>query len=117
MDEPHGELARYAFGYSDRKPGWLFWLIHAIMLAFLIYALFVSPVYACHRFSVWKYPYPQRCSVTERLAQAPLLPIPLPPIKDMPLPSIDYADPPDADGELGERLKALGLMREKLGTN
>lgn len=26
-------------------------------------ALMVSPAQACHRFSVWKYPFPQRCSV------------------------------------------------------
>jgi hypothetical protein len=25
--------------------------------------LVVSPAHACHRFSVWKYPFPQRCAV------------------------------------------------------
>ena len=25
--------------------------------------LVVSPAQACHRFSVWKYPFPQRCAV------------------------------------------------------
>ena len=25
--------------------------------------LMVSPAQACHRFSVWKYPFPQRCAV------------------------------------------------------
>jgi hypothetical protein len=25
----------------------------------------VSPAHACHRFSVWKYPFPQRCVVAQ----------------------------------------------------
>lgn len=37
MKEPRGELARYAFGYSDKKPGWAFWVIHAAMFAFVLY--------------------------------------------------------------------------------
>ena len=32
-------------------------------LIVLAAALMVSPAQACHRFSVWKFPYPQRCSV------------------------------------------------------
>ena len=27
--------------------------------------LMVSPAQACHRFSVWKYPFPQRCTVAQ----------------------------------------------------
>jgi hypothetical protein len=27
--------------------------------------LMVSPAQACHRFSVWKYPFPQRCAVAQ----------------------------------------------------
>jgi hypothetical protein len=30
----------------------------------------VSPAQACHRFSVWKYPFPQRCAVA-RVQAAP----------------------------------------------
>lgn len=37
--EPRGELARYAFGYSDKKPGKSFWIIHAILLVFVLYNL------------------------------------------------------------------------------
>ena len=36
-DEPRGELARYAFGFTDKKPGWTFWAIHAGMVAFIIW--------------------------------------------------------------------------------
>jgi hypothetical protein len=62
-DEPKGELARYAFGYSDKKPSLLFWVIHAAMLAFVVWAIFISPAYSagCHHYSTWKYPWPQKC--------------------------------------------------------
>lgn len=36
--EPKSELARYAFGYSDKKPGWLFWAIHAAMIAYIVFS-------------------------------------------------------------------------------
>lgn len=26
---PRSELARYAYGYSNKKPGWTYWLIQA----------------------------------------------------------------------------------------
>lgn len=35
--EPRGELARYAFGYSDKKPGVAFWVILAMMIAYVLY--------------------------------------------------------------------------------
>jgi len=35
--EPKGELARYAYGYSDQKPGKLWWAINIAMVAFVIY--------------------------------------------------------------------------------
>jgi len=37
MPEPKSAAARYAFGYSDRKPGRVWRLIHAAMFAFVIY--------------------------------------------------------------------------------
>lgn len=37
--EPRGELARYAFGYSDRKPGVVWWLILIIMILYILYNL------------------------------------------------------------------------------
>lgn len=37
MKEPRGELARYAFGYSDKKPGWAFWIIHVLMVTYIIW--------------------------------------------------------------------------------
>jgi hypothetical protein len=63
--EPRSKLARYAYGYSDEKPGWLFWAIHVGMIAFIIWTFATSPAPACHRFSIWKYPFAQpRCGVT-----------------------------------------------------
>lgn len=38
-------------------------------LIVVVAALMVSPAQACHRFSVWKYPFPQRCAVAR--VQAP----------------------------------------------
>jgi hypothetical protein len=29
---PKGELARYAFGYSNKKPGKAWWIIHAVII-------------------------------------------------------------------------------------
>ena len=37
--EPKGELFRYAFGYSDKKPGLAFWLILAGMIVLILYDL------------------------------------------------------------------------------
>lgn len=37
MKEPRGELARYAFGYSDKKPGKTFWIILAVMIVYILY--------------------------------------------------------------------------------
>lgn len=38
-NEPKSELARYAFGFSDKKPGWTFWGIHIGMVLFIIWSL------------------------------------------------------------------------------
>jgi len=38
---PKSELAKYAFGYSDKKPGWTYWLVQAAVFAFCVY--FVGP--------------------------------------------------------------------------
>jgi hypothetical protein len=62
--EPKGELARYAFGYSDKKPGPAFWIIHAAMIAYVLFALF-------------------GCAATYRIEQ------PLSPVKGDRLPACD----------------------------
>lgn len=36
MSEPRSELARYAFGYSNKKPGKMYWLITVAMILFAI---------------------------------------------------------------------------------
>jgi hypothetical protein len=35
--EPRSELARYAFGYSDKKPGRTFWVSLTIMVVYILY--------------------------------------------------------------------------------
>ncbi len=34
---PQSELSRYAFGWSDKKPSWTYWLIVGGMLVFVIW--------------------------------------------------------------------------------
>lgn len=40
MDGPKSDWARYAFGYSDKKPGASFWIIHAWLLALALWFVF-----------------------------------------------------------------------------
>ena len=35
LKEPHSELVRYAFGYSNKKPGLTYWGIIAGMVLFI----------------------------------------------------------------------------------
>lgn len=37
---PRSEFARYAFGYSDKKPGLTFWVIQGAVAAVAFLALF-----------------------------------------------------------------------------
>lgn len=34
--EPQSEWARYAYGYTDKKPGASFWVIHAILVVLAV---------------------------------------------------------------------------------
>lgn len=36
MSEPRSELARYAFGYSDKKPGKVYWFITIALVLFAL---------------------------------------------------------------------------------
>lgn len=93
-------------------------------IAFLFFAL-AFPAEACHRFSVWHYPYAQRCS--SRVAQIEMPAPPSKPLdyfetkapeKDIPLPSLEGMEfPPDCDADWCQRMKGVGLLREKFGTN
>lgn len=94
--------------------------------------LSTAPADACHHYSIWKNPWPQRCPGVHiiqaqrmkapSVKEAPLLNAPSaeqePPIElIMPLPSLDGEFPPDCDAEWCQRLKGIGLLRDKLGTN
>jgi hypothetical protein len=37
MNEPRDEFTRYAFGFSDRKPGLAWWLVQAAVCALALY--------------------------------------------------------------------------------
>jgi hypothetical protein len=108
MSEPRSELARYAFGYSDKKPGWLFWLIQLGMVAFVLWSM-CGHAQAQHCYSIWKYPRAQRCGGNNRppvvrIAKRETVPVLLPPTPgpsfDLPLP-----DPDPATTALRERLQ------------
>lgn len=82
----------------------------------IVLVLLASPVQAeaCHRFSVWKYPFPQRCRVAQVQLDHDWF-VEFKPEADIPLPSLENMEfPPDSDSE---RLKGVGLLRQKLGTN
>lgn len=46
-----------------------------IMLA-LIFIVAAQPAFACHRYSVWKYPFSQRCGVAAQLRHVRLVKAP-----------------------------------------
>lgn len=116
-DEPQGKLARYAYGFSDERPGWFFWVLHAIMLAIIIYAIFIAPAQAapCHHYSKWLYPYPQpRCGMaargtdpTDHSWSVEITKLP---------PSWNTDEPPAAQDPpaVDDRDKALEQLKEKL---
>lgn len=75
---------------------------------------------ACHHYSIWSYPWPQRCFHVVQL-EAPVPPAKPaelePPEPDIPLPLMDTQFPADCDLSWCDRLKGIGLLRDKLGTN
>ena len=40
MREPKSDWARYAFGYTDKKPGWKFWAFHALLVVIALCGVF-----------------------------------------------------------------------------
>lgn len=34
--QPRSQLARYAFGYSDEKPHWSFWIMILMMVVYVL---------------------------------------------------------------------------------
>lgn len=93
-------------------------------LTLLLTLAFANPAEA-HCYSIWHYPWKQRCPV-QRVAQIeapapPAKPVDWPPLfdkPDIPLPSLkDMEFPPDCDADWCERLKGIGMLREKFGTN
>ena len=108
MSEPRGELARYAFGYSDRKPGWLFWVIHLAMVAFVLWAMCGHA--QAHCYSVWKYPHAQRCGgnsppVVRGIAKRMTVPATAPPQAPGPSFDIPLTDPDPLTMALKAQLK------------
>jgi hypothetical protein len=90
--------------------------VRKLVLPFVIAALVPSMAFAakCHQFSIWKFPYPQRCYTA--LAPMKLLLQARPPERTTPNQErIGIPLPPLADiiwGEVGpDELRALALLR------
>lgn len=87
-----------------------------LVLAVLVLAR-PAEAQACHRFSVWLYPWPQHCKVTHVAFQdvpAPdLHPVPAPPPR-----TVDESHQPDLtpDDEDAARAKAIEALRPMLNT-
>ena len=89
--------------------------------------LFASPASA-HCYSIWHYNFPQpSCNthvVQRETPQPPPKPVPSIPIylnvpdEDIPLPSLEHMEfPPDCLADWCQRMKGIGMLREKMGTN
>ena len=88
-----------------------------VLLTGVIYA-HPQPASACHKYSHWYYPYPQRCGIYAR-ASAPLPVLRssvYPPTRvgsDIPLPDLSAAWDNDDHSEGMQRLKALRLLTQE----
>lgn len=87
--------------------------------------LVVSPAHACHRFSVWKYPFPQRCVVAQQVDRSWFVEIGVPaeaaPVADERSPE-QIADQRDHDealtahkDEINDLMKVLKLNERIAG--
>lgn len=96
------------------------------MIRFALPALLWLTSHAdAHCYSIWHYNVPQHCGVHSAQYKLPPSP-PQPPFKavepepqfDIPLPSLEGMEfPPDCLAEWCQRLKGIGMLREKLGTD
>jgi hypothetical protein len=79
-----------------------------LVVAPLLLLTLGQPASACHRFSRWAYPWPQRCNVSEVLPKASANKVPEPQI---PLPDLT---PIDEGQEADETTRARLLLRARL---
>lgn len=65
---------------------------------------------ACHRYSIWRYPQPQRCGAHfgQKRENVRIAPVRGPSGPDLPLPALDRPADAEADGDVGLRLHLLG---------
>lgn len=94
-----------------------------VLVGIFLVSFGASAQAACHRYSKWYYPWPQKCKTTtqavyEPVARLPVIP-PLPPAferdEEIPLPDLT-AVWTSGDKELQEelgRIKALMLLRQQ----
>ena len=83
--------------------------MRSIALAAAIMMATPTDAAACHRFTVWKFPWPQRCASGRPSAARPVS-LRLPPAKAGPEPSVGLGDPTLTDEEVRARLMLRAAM-------
>ena len=80
-----------------------------VIAATLILLALASPAFACHRFSIWAFNYPQpRCPLAGQRVKVPAPSTKAQPALDIPLPDLTQI----IWGDVGdERLRAITLLR------
>lgn len=98
--------------------------MRAVLIGIFLVSFGTTANAACHRYSKWYYPWPQKCKATtqaayEPVARLPVIP-PLPPVfdkdkEDIPLPDLTAVGSEEINKELQEELerrRALMLLRQ-----
>lgn len=87
------------------------------MSGLMLFSMSCSPsaVAACHKYSIWRYPWPQTCG-TKHLAYQANVSFPLPPERDadMALPDLPliWLNTSEPDDETRGKLMLLGVLRK-----
>jgi hypothetical protein len=82
-----------------------------LLLAVMLLLSATESAAACRKFSVWKYPWPQRCPIVHGIAHAPR---PLPPQRDgdIAIPALDWSGGGEADADTRARLMLHAALRQ-----
>jgi hypothetical protein len=93
-------------------------------IAIAIILMGAQPALACHRFSRWYYPYPQRCSVRSPIVNIKqsiintIVPVNIKKDDDMPIPFLDTWDVTERDAAIVKlRLQIEGKWIDKVITD
>jgi hypothetical protein len=85
-----------------------------IVSAALLLSIAPTPAHACHKFSYWRFPFPQRCPIPVHMVRAAPVQLPLPPSRDgdIAMPTLD-ADWGGCPPDMELQLRLLAKSREE----